>query len=84
MWLESVYLVQQDGGLKIRFLQSDNISCEITHLPESLLEVNHPLSGQGAPLATAHQVGIRLVSVTGLDSVRSDTRLHHKTLRPEL
>ena len=33
MWLESVYLVQQDGGLKIRFLQSDNISREITQLP---------------------------------------------------
>lgn len=33
VWLESVYLVQQDGGVKIRFLQSDNISREITQLP---------------------------------------------------
>lgn len=33
VWLESVYLIQEEGDLKIRFLQSDNISRQVTALP---------------------------------------------------
>lgn len=32
-WLESVYLVEEGGRLKIKFLQSDNVTREITPLP---------------------------------------------------
>ena len=32
-WLESVYLVEEGGRLKIKFLQSDNVTREVTPLP---------------------------------------------------
>ena len=33
VWLESAYLVREEGGLKLKFLQSDNVSREIEALP---------------------------------------------------
>ena len=32
-WLESVYLVKQDGRFKIKFLQSDNVTREVAAYP---------------------------------------------------
>ena len=32
-WLESVYLVEEGGRLKIKFLQSDNVTREVTPVP---------------------------------------------------
>lgn len=33
VWLESAYLVREEGRLKLKFLQSDNVSREIDALP---------------------------------------------------
>jgi hypothetical protein len=33
VWLESAYLVREEGRLKLKFLQSDNVSREIEALP---------------------------------------------------
>ena len=33
VWLESAYLVLEEGRLKLKFLQSDNVSREIEALP---------------------------------------------------
>ena len=32
-WLESVYLVEHDGRFKIKFLQSDNVTREVSSYP---------------------------------------------------
>ena len=34
IWLESAYLVREEGRLKLKFLQSDNISREVEVLPQ--------------------------------------------------
>jgi len=34
VWLESAYLVSEEGRLKLKFLQSDNISREVDALPQ--------------------------------------------------
>jgi hypothetical protein len=33
VWLESAYLVLEEGRLKLKFLQSDNVSREIEAIP---------------------------------------------------
>ena len=33
MWLESVYLINEEGQFRIKFLQSDNVSRVVESLP---------------------------------------------------